>query len=92
MEERKSQHHTFFMNNRKEVQLSGVTDVKSFDEQEIVLDTEMGTLLLRGSGLHMGRLTLEKGEIDITGKVDSIIYTERKGYKNGESFLARLLK
>lgn len=92
MEERKSQHHTFFMSNRKEVQLSGVTDVKSFDEQEIVLDTEMGTLLLRGSGLHMGRLTLEKGEIDITGKVDSIVYTERKGYKNGESFLARLLR
>ncbi len=92
MEERKNQHHTFYMNDRKELQLSGVTDVKSFDEQEIVLETELGTLLLRGSSLHMGRLTLEKGEIDITGRIDSVIYTEKKGGKNGDSFLARLLK
>ena len=38
-------------------------DVRSFDEQEIILETELGVLLIRGSGLHIGRLTLEKGEI-----------------------------
>ena len=92
MEERKPKHHSFFMNDRKELQLSGVVDVKSFDEQEIVLENELGTLLLRGSGLHIGRLTLENGELDISGRVDSAIYTERKGGKGGESFWARLLR
>lgn len=91
MEERKG-HHTF-MSDRKEANLSGVQDVKSFDEQEIILETELGVLLIRGNGLHIGRLTLEKGEIEISGRVDSLIYTEKKGYgKNGESFLARLLR
>lgn len=93
MEERKTGHHSFYMSDRKEVKLSGVQDVRSFDEQEIVLETEMGILLLKGNGLHMGRLTLEKGEIDITGRVDSMVYTEKRGYgKNGESLLARLFK
>lgn len=92
MEEKRNQHHTFYMTDRKEVNLSGVVDVRSFDEQEIVLETELGVLLLRGSNLHMGRLTLEKGEIDISGKIDSMVYTEKKGSRNGESFLARLLK
>lgn len=93
MEEKKSGHHTLYMSDRKEANISGVQDVRSFDEQEIVLETELGILLIRGSNLHIGRLTLEKGEIDISGKVDSYIYTEKKGYgKNGESFLARLLR
>ena len=92
MEERKG-HHTFYMSDRKEANLSGVQDVKSFDEQEIILETELGVLLIRGNGLHIGRLTLEKGEIEISGRVGSLIYPEKKGYgKNGESFLARLLR
>ena len=93
MEEKKTGHHTFYMSDRKELKLSGVLDVRSFDEQEIILETELGILLLKGGGLHMGRLTLDKGEIDITGRIDSMVYTEKKGYgKNGESFLARLLR
>ncbi len=92
MEEKKSAHHTFYMSDRREANLSGVQDVRSFDEQEIILETELGVLLIRGSGLHIGRLTLEKGEIDISGRVDSFVYTDKKGSKNGESFLARLLR
>lgn len=93
VEEKKSQRHTFYMQDRKEVHLSGVQDVRSFDEQEVVLETDMGVLLIRGSGLHMGRFTLEKGEIDIDGRVDSFVYTDKKGHgKNNESFFARLLR
>ena len=93
VEEKRSQGHTLYMQNRKELHLSGVQDVRSFDEQEVVLDTEMGVLIIRGGGLHMGRFTLEKGEIDIDGMVDSFVYTDkmRRG-KNGESFFARLLR
>lgn len=93
VEEKRSQGHTLYMQNRKELHLSGVQDVRSFDEQEVVLDTEMGVLIIRGGGLHMVRFTLEKGEIDIDGRVDSFVYTDkmRRG-KSGESFFARLLR
>lgn len=96
MEERTSQQgktHRIHMNARKSAEITGVRDVRSFDEQEIVLETELGVLMIRGAELHVGRLTLEKGEVDITGRIDSLIYTERKGHtKNGESILSRLFQ
>lgn len=96
MEERTSQQgktHQIHMNARKSAEITGVRDVRSFDEQEIVLETELGVLMIRGAELHVGRLTLEKGEVDITGRIDSLIYTERKGHtKNGESILSRLFQ
>lgn len=50
-------------------------------------------LMIRGQELHMNRLTLEKGEVDIEGKIDSFVYSEQKG-ENGKdtSFLGRLFR
>lgn len=85
--------HQLSLNDRKEAKISGVRDVRSFDDHEIILETDMGILMIRGTELHMGRLTLEKGEVDITGRVDSFIYSELKGYtKSGESIIKRLFK
>lgn len=85
--------HLLNLNDRKEAQISGVRDVRSFDDHEIILETDLGILMIRGSELHMGRLTLEKGEVDITGRVDSLVYSELKGFtKSGESVLKRLFK
>ena len=52
-----------------------------------------GMLMIRGQELHMNRLTLEKGEVDIEGKIDSFVYSEQKG-ENGKdtSFLGRLFR
>lgn len=85
--------HVINMNDRKAAGISGVKDVKSFDDHEIILETDYGILMIRGTELHIGRLTLEKGEIDITGQVDSMVYSELKGFtKSGESVLKRLFK
>jgi sporulation protein YabP len=85
--------HQLSLNDRKEAKLTGVRDVRSFDDHEIILETDLGILMIRGTELHMGRLTLEKGEVDITGRVDNLIYSELKGYtKSGESFMKRLFK
>lgn len=93
MEEKKTSHHSVNMYDRKEAKLTGILDVKSFDEQEILLESELGTLLIHGANLHMERLCLEKGEIDISGRVNSFIYSDKKlAGKNGESFWAKLLK
>ena len=68
--------HRFVINNRSQGVLTGVKDVQSFDADMICLDTVQGILTIKGEGLHVSRLTLEKGEVDIDGRIDSIEYSE----------------
>ena len=74
MEERQAPagQHKLILNNRSKVSLNGITDILSFDVNEILIETELGMLMIRGKDLHVNRLTLEKGEVDISGKVDSL--------------------
>lgn len=85
--------HKMILSNRRTCNLTGVSDVLSFDVNEIILETDQGMLMIKGNDLHVNRLTLEKGEVDIEGKVDSFTYSEQMGTGNkGESLLARLFK
>ena len=95
MEERQAPagQHKLILNNRSKVSLNGITDILSFDVNEILIETELGMLMIRGKDLHVNRLTLEKGEVDISGKVDSLQYSDMvKGNDRGESFFGRLFK
>ena len=85
--------HKMTMTNRSNCTVNGVNDVLSFDVNEILLETEQGMLMIKGDGLHVNRLTLEKGEVDIDGKIDSFTYSDvaGAGHKN-ESLLARLFR
>lgn len=85
--------HKVLLVNRSSGAFSGVVDVLSFDVAEILLETEMGMLLIKGHDLHVNRLSLEKGEIDIEGRIDSLTYSEVKNAgKQAESLLGRLFK
>lgn len=85
--------HNLNVSNRRLVNITGVNDVLSFDAGEVLLDTIDGILMIRGSDLHVSRLTLDKGEVDVDGKVDSLTYSEGKGLnKSGESLFGRLFK
>lgn len=89
----KQRSHKFMLTNRRTCLVSGVCDVLSFDLTEILLETDQGMLMIKGSDLHVKRLTLEKGEVDIEGKIDSLTYSEMTGYGGkGESILGRLFK
>ena len=94
MEERQaSRQHRVILTNRGTCALNGISDILSFDVNEILLETEMGMLMIRGIDLHVNRLTLEKGEVDIEGKVDSLVYSEQAGEApKGESFFGRLFR
>lgn len=93
MEERAVKtNHNLTMHNREMVNITGVKDVLSFDAGEVLLDTEQGILMIRGQELHVSRLTLEKGEVDVDGRVDSLTYSDTGYGKSGESFLGRLFK
>lgn len=85
--------HKVSLNARNQVGITGVKDVLSFHALEVLLETEEGILMIRGNDLHVKRLSLEKGEVDVDGRVDSLTYSDNNSYaKAGESFLNKLFK
>lgn len=96
MEERqapKAQNHKLVVNNRKTSMVTGVLDVLSFDLNEILLETDQGMMMVKGTDMHVNRLSLEKGEVDLAGNIDSIAYSDiRPGTKQGENLLTKLFR
>lgn len=92
MEEKKSgKAHSIAWTDRTQGRVTGVTDVLSFDESSVVLETEQGMLTIKGKNLHIGRLTLDQGEADVDGHVDSIVYSGGRAAKKG-SLLRRMFR
>jgi len=69
--------HSLTLNDRKTLTMSGVNEVSSFDEKQLVLRTEDGQMTVQGSGLHVTALLLEEGRVSVEGKIDAIAYTGR---------------
>jgi sporulation protein YabP len=85
--------HKLILSNRRTGTITGVCDVISFDISEVLLETEQGMLTIKGADLHVNRLTLEKGEVDIEGRIDSLTYSDVTSFqKQGESLIGRLFK
>jgi len=68
--------HTLNLDNREKLSLSGVDDVSGFDENLIVLSTALGALTVRGDGLHIDRIDLEAGQLEVRGKIRELSYDE----------------
>ena len=88
MEERKEAlQHRIVWTDRKRGNITGVTDVGSFDETTVILETDQGILTLKGKGLHIGKLSLEQGEVELDGVIESMVYTgsrrKRDRYSKG---------
>ena len=84
--------HRLQINDRGETVITGVTDVLSFDAKEVMLETVQGSLLICGTELHVSRLTLEKGEVNIDGRVDSASYSDKSDTTSAGSLLGRLFR
>lgn len=88
-----SKMHKINMTNRQSCLISGVKDVLSFDLNEVLLETEQGMLTMKGDNLHVSRLSLDQGEVDVDGKIDSLVYSDMSGIgQKGESFFAKLFR
>ena len=68
--------HTLNMEEREKVRIGGVLEVLSFDEEGIMMETTCGLLMLKGAGMHIGKLDLDAGDVVIDGSIDSITYSE----------------
>ena len=94
--ENTNQHtHKLTLSDRNACYLTGVKNILSYNENEIVLNTEEGMLLIKGNSLCIKRVELNRntGEADIYGIIDSLTYGEPSDTKTKEkSLLARLFK
>lgn len=70
--------HSISVKNRSETTLTGVCEVVNFSDAAVVLKTGMGELLIKGSGLNMGRLNTETGELFISGTISLMRYSKAK--------------
>lgn len=89
----KEAEHQVTIDNREHMEISGVIHVDSFDSEEIILETEMGLLAIRGEDLDIKQLNLEQGKLSIRGFVLELVYSEEKGFKGrGKRFIERLFR
>ena len=80
--------HRLELVGRERLTVSGVEDVDRFDETGIVISTSAGTLVVTGEDLHIGKLSLDGGELHVDGRIDSVAYEE--GGREQGGFLRRL--
>ena len=83
--------HNLIVESRARATVSGVVDVESFDENEIIMATAMGVLFMRGTGLRIERLSLDTGDVAIEGSIDRVEY-ENQVPGQGGGFFGKLFK
>ena len=87
-ERNREMQHTVILEGREKLSISGVVDVQSFDEDQVLLETVRGMLVVRGQGLHVERLQLEAGELIVEGEVGCLEYDDSVQPRGG--FFSRL--
>ena len=97
IEERKSLSSTVIQNlvleNREKLSISGVLDVLSFDDQLVIVETELGLLNIKGENLRINKLSIDTSEVVIEGEIYSMVYSEKDSTKKGTtSFLGKIFK
>lgn len=81
------------LENREKLSISGVLDVLSFDDQIVILETELGLLTVKGEDLRINKLSLDTTEIIIEGEIFNLGYSEKESErKNNTGFLTKLFK
>ena len=80
--------HRLELTGREHLNVSGVEDVERFDENGVIMTTSAGTLIVTGEDLHIGKLSLEGGELYVDGRITSISYEDTPNRQGG--FFSRL--
>ncbi|NLL01999.1 MAG: sporulation protein YabP [Mollicutes bacterium] len=82
--------HVVKINDRKNIVISGIKKIVSFDDREFLLESSMGTIIIKGSTLEMIKLDTVEGNVSIKGKIDSFAYTDTASKEN--SIISKLFK
>ena len=88
-----SSNHIVSIGQRKSINITGVKKIENFDENEFLLETNMGFMLIKGSSLEIIKLDTYQGDVSIKGKIDSLNYLETsKKQEKQESVFSKLFK
>lgn len=100
IEERKSMNNmmntnivqNLILENRGKLSVSGVNDVLSFDDQVVMVDTELGLLTVKGENIRINKLSLDTAEVIIEGGISSLTYSQNKQEKASGTLLSKIFK
>ncbi|OZU89534.1 sporulation protein YabP [Virgibacillus indicus] len=84
--------HFVKLNNRKNLEITGVKEVDSFDNEEFLLETVMGYLIVRGQNLQLKNLDVGEGLVTIKGKIYELSYVDEHHQEKAKGFFSKLFK
>lgn len=84
--------HDVIMRGRKILEITGVKQVESFDNEEFLLETVMGFLAIKGQNLHMKNLDVDKGIVAIKGKISELAYIDEQYGEKAKGFFSKLFR
>lgn len=80
------------LENREKLTITGVLDVLSFDDQVVVVETDLGLLNVKGEGLRINKLSIDTSEVIVEGEIYNLAYSDKKNDKTKESLLGKIFK
>ena len=96
IEERKAVTNSVIQNiileNRSKLSISGVLDVLSFDDQVVILETDLGLLTVKGENLRINKLSIDTSEVIVEGDISGLTYSDKDMNKNSSSIFVKIFK
>ena len=80
------------LENREKLSISGVLDVLSFDDQIVILETELGLLTVKGDNLRINKLSLDTAEVIVDGEIYNLGYSEKEATQKSNGFLGKIFR
>ena len=80
------------LENRGKLSISGVNDVLSFDDQVVMVETELGLLTVKGENIRINKLSIDTSEVIVEGEIISLTYSSKDLDKKSDSFLSKIFK
>lgn len=80
------------LENRGKLSISGVLDVLSFDDQVVILETELGLLTVKGENIKINKLSIDTSEVIVEGNISSLAYSDKEMEKTKGSFMSKIFK
>ena len=80
------------LENRSKLSISGVLDVLSFDDQVVVVETELGLLTVKGDNIRINKLSIDTSEVLVEGEISYLAYSDKDVEKNKSSFMSKIFK
>ena len=89
LEDKNGAEHNLFLQGRRELNLTGIKEVKAFDEETVVLDTSKGTLTIKGENLAIESFSAESGDLKLQGNIWALVYSAEQ---SARGMFRRILK